>query len=411
MSNKTRHLLDNIALKDEKTIPTGVWAIGIASFLINASTVMIFGFCAVYLKNVLNVGTALIFLLEGVVEALSYLMKVVSGVVSDYMKKRKAIMAIGVAFSAFTRPIFAISSSFGMVFFARIMDRIGNGIQATPRDALVGDLAGKGNKGASYGLRQSLATAGSLVGGLIGMGVMYFTNDNYHVVFILASIPAIASFFVISFFVKDPKKNGEIKKRDPLKLNEVAKLPKPFWLLMIVVSIFMLARLSEAFLLLHANQNFGLQATYIPLVVIVYNGFYSLTSYPIGRLSDKVSRYTLLAIGIFVLISADLILSLGTELWHIIAAICLWGVQMAISQAIFVSLIADTSPKKLRGTSFGIFYLVSALSVIVMGKFSGDVAEIYGESHAFMMSGIIAVIAMIVLFVIKPKKKIEIEDI
>jgi MFS family permease len=395
------------ASDNKKSIPSGIWALGMVSFLINTSTVMIFGFCAVYLKNALHVGTALIALLEATVEALSYLMKVVSGIASDYMRKRKAIMAIGVAFSAFTRPIFALSSSFGMIFFARIMDRIGNGIQATPRDALVGDLSNEHNKGASYGLRQTLATAGSFAGGIIGMAAMYFSDDNYHMVFFLASIPAIGGFLVLTFFVKDPAPQGEsVQKRDPIRFSDMKKLQKPFWLLMVIVSVFMLSRLSEAFLLLHANQNFGLQPTYIPLVVILYNGFYSLTSYPIGKLSDKMSRYTLLAIGAFVLVIADVILATGTQLWHVLAAICLWGVQMGISQAMFVALVADTSPKELRGTSFGIFYLVSAVSLIVMGKFSGEIAEAFGEAYAFSASGVVATLALMCLIFIPTKKRV-----
>ncbi len=387
-------------------VPRSIWAIGVASFLINVSSVIVFGLSAVYMKTILGVATGWIGLLEGAVEACAYATKVLSGVFSDYLRRRKVIMVWGFALATLARPILAISSSFGAVFTSRVLDRVGNGIQSTPRDALVGDLSPASIKGACYGLRQSLATAGSFFGGIVGVVAMVLTHQDFHMVFWIATIPAVLGLIILMLAVKDPHVTEQQKpERHPIHWADLPRLGKPYWILMIIAGIFMMARVGEALLILHAHQNFALSESYVPLVLILYNGTNALASYPIGRLSDKISRYSLLALGFVVLIVADILLSTATHLAVMLLGVAVWGVQIGITQSMFLALIADNVPEDLRGTGFGLFYLISALSLVIAGSVGGTIAQCYDEGVAFMVSGFVAAIALIILAVLIPFRK------
>lgn len=400
MLNKT----SNSTSSTPPSIPASIWAIGISSFLINISSVIVFGLSAVYMKTILGVATGWIGLLEGIVEACAYGTRIFSGIFSDYLRRRKAIMVWGFALATIARPILAISSSFGAVFTARLLDRVGNGVQSTPRDALVGDISPAEIKGSCYGLRQSLATAGSFVGGIVGVGAMLWTNQNFQHVFWIATIPAVLAFIILVISVKEPQRDSSeidaaTKKpaRHPIHWNDVIRLGKPYWCLMIIAGLFMLARVSEAMLILHAHQNFGLSESYTPLILILYNGTNSLASYPIGRLSDKMSRQMLLGLGFIVLIMADILLGWAPNIYVMMAGVAVWGVQIGITQSMFLALVADTVPDDLRGTGFGFFYLISAVSLVLASTIGGTIAQYYNEHVTFMVSSLIASIALIAL--------------
>lgn len=394
------------------SIPKSIWALGVATLLINVSSAIIFSLSSVYMKTILGVATGWIGLLEGAVEACAYGTKVFSGIFSDYLRRRKAIMVWGFALATLARPILAISSSFGAVFTARLLDRIGNGVQSTPRDALVGDISPAEIKGTCYGLRQSLATAGSFFGGIVGVGAMVWTAENFQHVFWIATIPAVLAFIILVIAVKEPPRApAEIDSttnkpaRHPIHWNDLIRLGKPYWLLMIVAGIFMLSRVSEAMLLLHAHQNFGLSVKYTPLILILYNGTNSLASYPIGRLSDRIDRRILLGLGFVVLIIADILLGWAPNIFVMMAGVAVWGVQIGITQSMFLALVADTVPDDLRGTGFGFFYLVSAVSLVLASTIGGTIAQCYNEHVTFMVSSVIASIALVALIIMAKRTK------
>lgn len=403
-------------LKLSQPIPQTVWTLGWMMFLINLSFVMIYSFSGIYLKTLLGVATTWIGFLEGMAEASSYAMKLLSGMFSDYLRRRKPVMIFGYMLSVFSRPILAISSSFGLVFTARLMERLGNGIQATPRDAMVADVAPPKRIGASYGLKRSLATAGSFFGGVFGILAMLITNNDYQQVFWLASIPAFIAFFILLLAVKEPKRfdhpavSAEIplpapKRRQRIQLSNFSLLGQSFWLLMAVNSIFMLSRMSETFLILHAHSNFGLVTTYAPVVMMLFNAGWCVASYPVGVLADRMNRYWFLAIGIIFIVLADLVLASANSLGIVFIGAALWGIQYGITQNIFISLIAETVPEDLRGTGFGCYYIISAISALLSDICAGNIAHHYGEARAFIASGIVALISLLALIVIMGYKK------
>ncbi len=395
-------------------IPLAIWVIGIASGLLNVTSCLIFSLSGIFL-NSRGVAIDWISTLEHTVEALAQCMKVVSGIISDFFKRRKTLILIGFGLSMLSRPLLALgvsclvaTAAFVVMFISRVLERLANGIQSTPRDALVADLSPAPIKGECFGLRQALTTAGSFIGALLAMFLMWYTNNNYEKIFWIATIPPIIAFVILYWFVHEPKTKhhpmdeAEIKSLEtPIDegiVNNFSRLGKPFWAIMSVVLIFMLARVSEQILSLHALKTHGLPETWVPLICVIYNIATSIASYPIGRLSDKMPRVYVLMLGCFFLVIADLLLSLAPSLSVVFIGVAAWGVQIGITQSMFLALIADHVPQDLRGTSFGIFYLFSAASIFVAGLYGGYVSKHFSISLMYMLSGIIACCSIVVLY-------------
>lgn len=396
----------NCSSEQPPSIPREIWGLGAAVFFVNLAAVMVRGFTAVYMKS-LGVSGGWIATIDGFNEALSFIMKMLSGVYSDYLRRRKLIIILGYSLMLVSRPIFALASSIHAIIISRILERLGNGMQASPRDALVGDFAPKSIRGACYGLKNTLATGGSFAGALIGLILMYYC-DNYHIVFWLAVIPAAIAVLIMSIYVKEPKKNihpADHKPRHPIHLKDFPRLGRKFWLLMIVVGIFMMAQLGEWIMILHAHETFELPGKFTPLVMLMYNFTYSSVSYPAGRLSDKIGRYNTLSIGFSFLILGDFFLATATSLTAVFIGIALCGAQMAVTQSIFMSLVADSVPEDLRGTGFGVFYLICAVSVFFSNMTLGHISDEFGKDTSFFISMGMAIVSLMLLFVIRPSKK------
>jgi MFS family permease len=234
----------------------------------------------------------------------------------------------------------------------------------------------------------------------------YFSND-FHSVFWLAVIPAALGFLLLIFMVKEPPQHAEARnsKRPPRKIQfkDLKRLRSSYWTLIGVAIIFMFARVNETLIAIHGHDNFDLDAKYIPLIMMLYNGTYCLIAYPIGKLSDRINRHALLAGGMVALIAADLFLGLATTKVGFFMGVALWGIQMGIAQSLFMALIADMTPKDLRGTSFGFFYLITAIASVITGLWAGTIAQVFGEGSAFLASACIATCALGALYLLLPK--------
>jgi MFS family permease len=288
-------------------------------------------------------------------------------------------------------------------------------MQSTPRDALVADLSPSDIKGECFGLRTALTNAGSVIGTGLAVIAMLWTSSNYEQIFWMACLPPILAFTILIMFVKDSKlKPEEMEsqtkpKRHPLHLSDIPRLGRPFWYLMLIVAVFMLARVSESLLGLHANINFKLPEQWVPMVVLTYNAANSITAYPIGRFSDRIPRHYILALGCFCLVLADVLLAFAPNFTVAMIGVAVWGIQRGITESMFLSLIADFVPADLRGTGIGIFYLFSALSIFFAGLFGGMIANSFSFETMYIVSGCIASASLgLLLFIYKlGKMKVE----
>ncbi|EKE09337.1 MAG: Major facilitator superfamily MFS_1 [uncultured bacterium] len=390
--------------KSSPSIPLSIWVLGGVSFLIKISSVIVYSLTPLFVTQILGASTLALGFLEGFVEAIALSSKIFSGILSDWIHKRKGIIAFGYGLAFISRPILALSTTMGGVFLGRAFDRIGNGLDATPRDALVGDLAPSEIKGACYGLRESLARAGSFVGSLVAVAFLWITQNNYPLVFWIASIPTALALFLLMGFVKDPLREKFEKKKNPkhLRLQDIYHLPLNFWLTLVLSGVFMLSNFSGAFLILKA-QNTGLVLYLVPLVMVIQNIATASTAYPVGYLSDKVGRRPMMALGISLVVISDLFLATGQSIFPVLFGVFLWGAQMGITQSLLAILLADSCPQDLRGTGFGLFHLINGLCLITANIMSGWVWNEAGPSVMFFLSGLIAASSTFVLFFIHKK--------
>src|SRR5262245_29342572 len=278
-----------------REIPAGVWALGMVSLLMDLSSEMIHALLPLYLVTVFGTSTLTVGIIEGIAEATASIVKIFSGAISDYLGKRKMLAALGYGLAAFTKPVFPLASSVGWLVAARFVDRVGKGIRGAPRDALIADITPPELRGASYGLRQSLDTLGAVLGPLVAMACMLLLASNFTAVFWIAVVPGFLSFAVILFAVSDPERRPRTEPvRSPLSLPELRRLGLSFWLVVVVATIFTLARFSEAFLLLRA-QSIGVALALAPAVMVAMNIVYAGAAWPAGAISDRIGRHGLLA--------------------------------------------------------------------------------------------------------------------
>jgi MFS family permease len=381
-------------LSHVRQIPAGVWALGFVSLLMDVSSEMIHALLPVYLVTILGTSALTVGLIEGIAEATASITKVFSGALSDWLGKRKLLATIGYGLAAFTKLIFPLASSVSWLLAARFIDRIGKGIRGAPRDALVADIAPAHLRGASFGLRQSLDTVGAFLGPGIAIGLMWLTADNFQVVFWIAVIPAFLSFALILFAVREPERPKGLRKVEaPFSLAELKRLGSAYWWVVGVATVFSLARFSEAFLLLRA-QALGLPIFLVPMVLVVMNVVYALAAYPVGVLSDRSNRMTVLLFGFALLITADVILGFATGLIGVALGVILWGLHMGFTQGLLATLVADTAPPELRGTSYGIFNLLGGIALLFASILAGALWDILGPKGTFLAGAALTTLAL-----------------
>jgi MFS family permease len=367
-----------------RRIPADIWALGFVSLLMDISSEMIHALLPVYMVAVLSMSTLAVGLLEGIAEATASITKVFSGALSDWLGKRKFLAVLGYGLAAFTKPIFPLASSIDWLVTARFIDRLGKGIRGAPRDALVADIAPPYLRGASFGLRQSLDTIGAFLGPLLAIGLMWLTADRFQAVFWIAVIPAFLSLGLIVIAVKEPERSKDLRRvRVPLHRRELGHLGATYWWVVAVATVFTLARFSEAFLILRA-QAIGLPLALVPIMLVIMNLAYSLSAYPIGILSDRVDRVTILILGLALLVLADLVLAYSTNVLGVGIGVVLWGLHMGFTQGLLSTLIADTAPAELRGTAFGMFNLITGVTLLFASVIAGALWDVVGPCGTFL---------------------------
>ena len=379
-----------------RRLPAAIWALGFVSLLMDVSSEMIHSLLPVFLSTELAASMLVIGLIEGGAEAMALVMRVFSGAWSDWLGRRKPVAILGYGLGAASKPLFALAGSAGIVLAARLIDRVGKGLRAAPRDALVADLVAPDQRGAAYGLRQALDSTGAFLGPLAATGLMLLWANDFHAVFWVAVVPAVLSVLLLLVGVREPDRPPGHARINPIRRENLRQLSAAYWWVVGIGALFTLARFSEAFLVLRAQQG-GLPVALAPMVLIAMAGVYSLGAYPFGKLADSVPHHYLLGAGLVVLVGADLLLASadrGPLLW---AGVVLWGLHMALTQGLLATMVADTAPPALRGTAFGVFNLASGLAMLVASALAGLLWDRLGAASTFIAGAAISLLALAVL--------------
>ncbi len=377
-------------------IPTEIWMLGCVSLLMDVSSEMIHSLLPVFMVTTIGASALAVGLIEGAAEATALIVKVFSGALSDYLGKRKALAVVGYALGALSKPLFAIAPGVGMVLGARLIDRVGKGIRGAPRDALVADIAPTHLRGAAFGLRQALDTVGAFLGPLIAIGLMLLWANDIRSIFWVAVIPGVLSVALLMFGVREPEEHQGARRANPIKRANLARLNHAYWFVVAVGAVFTLARFSEAFLVLRAQQ-VGLPLFLAPLVLVAMNLVYSIFAYPFGKLSDKYSHKKLLIWGLAVLLAADIVLATSSHWAVTVCGVALWGLHMGITQGLLATMVADTAPADLRGTAFGVFNLAGGLALLVASALAGWLWDRLGAEFTFYAGAAFSVATMLLI--------------
>lgn len=396
--------------KASHKLPISVWAISVVSMLVNVSASMMFSAMPTYLTSVIHIDQRFLGHLEGLLEFIAYILRVVSGVVSDYFRKRKVLLAIAIALIALSRPLLAFFPVLVMVIVARVFDRLGNGLQATPREALISDHTPRTLKGAAYGLRNSLGMLGSFLGAVIIWQLMWATNNDYQLIFALAVLPPALGLLLLLIFVKDKVPDSPLVVAEEVHkhfdLQAIRNFRWDYWKVIIVGALFCLANPAGTFLVLHAKGK-GLWECDAALIMIIQNSMASLISYPVGYLSDKFGRYSMLILCSVLMVSANVVMFTAQNLTAVYWGVVLWGLQFGLNQSLLFAEIASHVPKGMRGTGFAIFYMVVAVCLYITNACAGYLKHYYGSSYIYAFCGVFAIFGLILLFFIKSPQKQE----
>ena len=374
-------------------MPRAIWALGFVSLLMDVSSELIHSLLPVFMFTALGISAFSIGLIEGAAEATALIVKVFSGVLSDWWGKRKPLAVLGYGLGALSKPLFAIAGGAGLIVTARLMDRVGKGIRGAPRDALVADITPPQMRGAAFGLRQSLDTVGAFLGPLMAMGLMLLWANDFRAVFWVAVIPAFLAVALLIFGVQEPERKAEGARVNPIRRENLRRLPVAYWWVVAIGAIFTLARFSEAFLVLRAAEG-GLPLAYTPLVLIAMNVVYAASAYPLGKLADSTSHAGLLAAGLVVLIAADAALAWDGHWLAVWLGVVLWGLHLGMTQGLLAAMIADTAPADLRGTAYGFFNLASGIALLVASALAGLLWDSFGAEFTFVAGGAFAAAAL-----------------
>jgi MFS family permease len=375
-------------------LPAGVWALGFVSLFMDISSELIHALLPVFVVSTLGAGAAWLGLIEGVAEATANIVRVFSGALSDRLGRRKPLALLGYGLAALTKPLFPLAGSVAMVFAARFIDRIGTGIRGSPRDALIADYTTPEQRGAAFGLRQSLDTAGAFAGPVLAVGLATALGGDVRAVFWVAVIPAFVAVAILWLAVKEPAHVAPATKA-VMRLRP-RDLPRSFWVLASVSAFFTLARFSEGFLVLRGSD-VGLPVAWTPLVLVVMNAVYMASAYPAGWLADRVSRTHLLMLGCLFLIAGNLVLAWAGSVELALVGVALWGLHMGFTEGIFAAMVADCAPAHLRGTAFGVFNLLRGVLLLAASVLAGLLWERIGPAATFFTAAALAAISLVLL--------------
>ncbi|MDR2417393.1 MAG: MFS transporter [Holosporales bacterium] len=378
-----------------KFVPKEIFAISFFGLFLGMSTTMVYCQIGMFLKTELHATEATVALIDGVIEFVSFICRILAGILSDYFRDRKLILLFGCLATLFARSILAAAASPLTVTLIQTVERIGNGFQATARDALIADASHIGNRGKAYGFSRSLKTIGCLSGIPLSILVMYLSHDNYRAVFLCATIPVMLSIICL-LTIKIPKeanRKEDTAIKNPFRWKYLRSLDVVFWKILLLAFIFEIGHFTETLLPIYASKflsktTTGLESMFISLGQI-------LLSFPVGLYADKFGKNILIKICIVFMIVANISFIFIDSIIGVYLGAFLWGGQMTAIQGLFLSLISEKANQHIRATAIGIYYCVVGIAFLLSSIIAGRIWIHFGGKYAFIYSLSVSCVALV----------------
>lgn len=389
------------------SLPNGIFAVSLFGLFLGMSTTMVYSQLTLFLSKELHTSVSELAFIDGLVEFCSFLSRIVAGFVSDLIRDRKLLLFIGCGITLLARPLIVFAQSPFMVLGIQSFERIGNGIQATPRDALIADLSSRSQRGRSFGFSRSMKTFGALLGSPIAIGIMYLTANNFRTVFLCATVPVVLAIIcLVSVRTKNVEVQSTQKKENPFKRKYLKSLDRSYWKLLALSLIFEMSHFTEHLFPLYIN-NF-LPTTVCGVVSMCVSTGQVLLAFPIGYLADKYGKGKFIRVCMFFMIGANLLFISASYLPCAVACIalgaCLWGGQLAAIQGLFLSLISEQVHFSLRATAMGVYCCTVGGAYFVASCICGRIWENFGAQGAFLYSISFASLALLLSGKLLPAK-------
>jgi len=351
----------------------------LVSLLVDAHSEIILPLLPLFLTSVLGVNRTFVGLIEGIADSSSSILKVISGFVSDKLKKRKWIIFSGYAVSTLLKPFLYLARTGTDVLLVRFGDRVGKGIRSAPRDALIADSSPEEEKGKAFGFHRMMDTTGAVIGAALASVLIVLFKGNYRGVFLAAAIPGFIALFVFAVFVKEARPKAQVTARP---LAALGPLPKELKYFLVVSAIFSLGNFSYAFFILGA-QDLKISAAVIPIIYLFYNVVYAAAAQPAGALSDKIGRkpflifgYALFAICSFAFARAN------SQLWAWVI-FGIYGIHSGVVEAVSRAYVSDAAPPAQRASALGGYHMIVGLMLLPASFIGGYLWDHFGRAACF----------------------------
>lgn len=400
-------------------LPRNVFAISLVSLLNDASSEIIYPLLPVFLSLTLGASPAVVGIIEGAAESVSSLLKLFAGYFSDRRGKRKGFVVFGYAIASLARPLLAFAANWYQVLAIRLTDRVGKGIRGAPRDAMIADAVGPGERGLAFGLHRAMDHAGAVIGPLLAYVLVWFFASNANAItaseftriFLIASVPALAAVLVVAFFVRESTVKT-VSENDfetgPVRLS-LFGFDRNFKRFLIIIALFTLSNSSDAFLLLRA-QTAGVSVSLIPLLWAMLHVIKVISSLFGGDLSDRLGRRRLIASGWILYAAVYAGFAFVTQAVSVWVLFLVYGIYFGLAEGAEKALVADLVKPEQRGTAYGLYNLAFGITVLPASLLMGFLWKFSGPAVAFCVSAALGVSAAILLLtLVQTKAKAELE--
>lgn len=381
-------------------LPKTVIFLGFVSFLTDLSNEMIYPLLPIFLSTVLGAGAIALGIIEGIAESTAALLKAVSGIWADRLRRRKPFVIAGYGLSGIVRPLIGLAALWTFVLAIRVLDRIGKGLRTSPRDALIADVTESSQRGTAYGFHRAMDHAGAVVGPLIAAGLLGFGSISIRHVFLLSGIPACAVMVVLIACISEPRING-VRHPNPstLKLHwhDVGRDYKVF---LLSILVFTLGNSTDAFLLLRLKDA-GVFVSGVAMLWSVHHLVKMFSTYVGGRLSDRIGRRRMILFEWLVYAVIYLAFAMVGSPTMLIILFVAYGLYFGFTEPSERAWVADLVPEQLRGTAFGYYHGVISFGALPASIIFGFLWQIYGVDAAFLTGAGLAAGASAILFMIR----------